>query len=302
MRLTVFATALGSAVALVGFAGAANASATIDLIWIDSGTDFHEYMVESSAASLQVILTAGPRGVEAANVSVDYTEASSAFALLGFSSTPGGPLPFSLGEPIDTGSRIENISSASLPPSVGSGLAAGQSHQLGTVTLHKIATFDGDLLIQSDANGLFDGLSNLDGNDISATTAFNSAVLSNIVIDCFCDFAISINKLRGGSPTVTVNETKDITAKARIPKGTAPSDMTGNAMLRIDAIDGMKVIDSQFSGPIQLVVGKGGQGDTLTMNINQCDSGSIDFIATFTGPDACGRPCDASKKITKTCE
>ena len=40
MRLTVFAAAaVGSAVALVGFAGAANASATIDLIWADTGTN-----------------------------------------------------------------------------------------------------------------------------------------------------------------------------------------------------------------------------------------------------------------------
>jgi hypothetical protein len=301
MRLTVFAAAVVSAVALVGFTGVAHSSATIDLIWADSGTNFHEYMGESSATTLQVILTAGPNGVESAAVSVDYTEASAAFALLGFSNTPGGPLPFSLGEPIDTGSRIETISSASIPPSLGSGLAAGQSHQLGTFTFHKIATFDDYLQIRSDANSLFDGLYDLDGNDISTTTALNSAVLSNIVIDCFCDFAISINKLRGGSPTVTVDETKDITAKARIPKGTAPSDMTGDAMLRIDAIDGIEVIDSQFSGPIRLVVGKGGQGDTLTMNINQCYSGSIDFIATFTGPDACGRPCDASRRITKTC-
>ncbi len=35
MKLTIFAAVVGSVAALVGFAGAANASATIDLIWID---------------------------------------------------------------------------------------------------------------------------------------------------------------------------------------------------------------------------------------------------------------------------
>ena len=39
MRLTVFAAAVGSVVTLVGFAGAANASATIDLIWAATGTN-----------------------------------------------------------------------------------------------------------------------------------------------------------------------------------------------------------------------------------------------------------------------
>ena len=39
MRSTVFAAAASSVAALVGFAGAANASATIDLIWADTGTD-----------------------------------------------------------------------------------------------------------------------------------------------------------------------------------------------------------------------------------------------------------------------
>jgi hypothetical protein len=37
MRLTVFAAAVGSVLALAGFAGAANASATIDLIWASLG-------------------------------------------------------------------------------------------------------------------------------------------------------------------------------------------------------------------------------------------------------------------------
>ena len=48
MRLTVFAAAaVGSLVALVGFAGAANASATIDLIWADTGGGAIENLIET---------------------------------------------------------------------------------------------------------------------------------------------------------------------------------------------------------------------------------------------------------------
>ena len=117
-----------------------------------------------------------------------------------------------------------------------------------------------------------------------------------------CNFSIEINALRGGSPTVTVNTTKNITAKARIQKGTATPDTTIDTRLQIDAVDGTQVIDSQLSGPIQLVVGKGGQGDTLTMNIDQCNSGSIDFVATFFGTNADGVLCEARRSITKTCK
>ena len=57
------AVAIGSVVALVGFAGAANASATIDLIWTATGTDTSPIDVQvSSNITLEVILTAGPGG------------------------------------------------------------------------------------------------------------------------------------------------------------------------------------------------------------------------------------------------
>ncbi|MCH7644319.1 MAG: hypothetical protein IH974_05730, partial [Myxococcales bacterium] len=117
MRLTVLAAAaVGSAVALVGFAGAANASATVDLIWAKNGTDQISAVNLSSAITLQVILTAGPNGSYGAGVSVDYNATAGKLVVLGFSSTPSDPegdnlLPLQLGEPIDTGTRIENINS-----------------------------------------------------------------------------------------------------------------------------------------------------------------------------------------------
>ena len=63
-----FVAALGSAVALVGFAGAANATIVIDLIWADTGTsrigdpDTSVEVGAGSSITLNVILTAGPNG------------------------------------------------------------------------------------------------------------------------------------------------------------------------------------------------------------------------------------------------
>jgi len=305
MRSTGIAAAtLGSAVALVGFSGGANASATIDLIWADTGTNEISDVNLSSQITLQVILTAGPNGSSGGAVSVDYSDVLGSLQVIGYMSTPGGTLYVEFEQLTDTGTRIETISSW-WPgvPWVGSGLFPGQSHQLGTVTFHKIVPLHSGrrLEIRSDANGPFDFFSDINANEITATTTFNSAYL----IDgdpCVCDFVIDINALRGGSPTVTVGSTKDITAKARIAKGSAPPDTTVNTTLRIDAIDGSEVIDSQSSGPIQLSVGKGGDGDKLTMNINQCNSGSIFFEARFSVPDAVCSYCDRVRSITKTCK
>ncbi len=131
MRLTVFAAAASSVVALVGFAGAANASATIDLIWADTGTDTITNVNSSSAITLQVILTAGPNGSQGAVVSVDYSAALGTLSVLGFASTPGGALPLTVCGPVDTGSRIECINSIALPPFfIGTGVALGTSVSL----------------------------------------------------------------------------------------------------------------------------------------------------------------------------
>jgi hypothetical protein len=119
-----------------------------------------------------------------------------------------------------------------------------------------------------------------------------------------CDFSIEINALRGGSPTTPfgANATKDITAKARIAKGSAVDGTTIVTQLRIQAIDGGQVIDTKLSYPITLGVGKGGQGDKLRMDIPQCNSGSIDFTARFIGKDDDGDDCSAERTITKTCK
>jgi hypothetical protein len=115
-----------------------------------------------------------------------------------------------------------------------------------------------------------------------------------------CEFTIEINALRGGSPTVTVNSNKNITAKARIAKGSAPDGTVVDTTLTIEAIDGGVVIDTQVSTPIRLGVGKGGKGDKLGMSIPQCTNpaGVIVFEATFQGIE---NPfCIATERITKT--
>ena len=112
-----------------------------------------------------------------------------------------------------------------------------------------------------------------------------------------CDVTIEINALRGGSPTVNVPGTKNITAKARIQKGTGPADQTlDNTSLIIEArdcgllspldclLDGATLVNTQISPKLlTLILGRGGQGDKLTMTVNECVSGFIDFFATFTG-------------------
>ncbi|MBW2577014.1 MAG: PEP-CTERM sorting domain-containing protein [Deltaproteobacteria bacterium] len=177
-----FAAAVASAVALVGFAGIASASATIDLIWAGTGTDTTDTVADSSSITLQVILTAGPAGSQGAGVSVDYSGALPGVTVTTFAATIGGPLPLLLGTPADTGSRVENVNSASFPPYVGTGLtAAGMSHQLGTVTFHKSADLgNGTFELRSDANGPTDDVLNLAGGVITSTTTFNSAFLINV--------------------------------------------------------------------------------------------------------------------------
>jgi hypothetical protein len=118
-----------------------------------------------------------------------------------------------------------------------------------------------------------------------------------------CDFEIEINALRGGSPTVSPGGTKDITAKARIAKGTALDGTTIDVQLRVETIYNGSVFDSQTAGrTIRLGIGKGGQGDKLTMNVPQCSAGSfVAFEATFFGVDGDGDECKATSRITKSC-
>jgi hypothetical protein len=116
-----------------------------------------------------------------------------------------------------------------------------------------------------------------------------------------CDFAIEVNSLRAGSPTATVGGTKDVTARARIAKGTAVEGTVIDTNLTIEVFDGTTVISSKSTGPIRLGVGKGGKGAKLTMSIPRCNSGAVTFQATFRGVDDDDDECIASRRISRAC-
>jgi hypothetical protein len=181
-----FAAAVGSVVALVGFAGAANASATIDLIW--AGTDpptnqiggFNDPLAPSANITLQVILHGSPAGALGSGVSVDYSGALPSLAVTDFKSTPKAPyLPGDLGTTINTGGRIVNLNAMALPSaSLGIGLPPGLSAQLGTVTFHNTGSPTGTFEIRPDANSRTDGVLNSKGKNIAHTTRYNSAFVT----------------------------------------------------------------------------------------------------------------------------
>jgi hypothetical protein len=172
-----------SLVALAGFAGSANASATIDLFWNANGTDTISSVAASSSIRLDVILTAGANGSAGGGVSIDYSElvASGDFVVTGFQSFQGVPLPTFLIAPSDSGTTIDTLSAAAPAACVsGCGLtggAPGQSYLLGTVTFHNVTGVVGSFTVDSFLGGL-DGISDGDWNPIAPN--LNSATVSSV--------------------------------------------------------------------------------------------------------------------------
>jgi hypothetical protein len=322
---------MGGAVALAGFAGAANASATVDLIWIDNtdtactddgrrdcprlGTTISSVAVTDNI-TLGVIITAGPGGVAGGGVSVNYEDAMPMLSVLGFQSLtttlPLMYLPMHLGTTTNQSPYIDNIN-ATIGPDNGIGLPAGQSAYLGTVTFHEDIAVNGtfEFSVGTDGPGGTDGVIDSFGNDVAATTAFNSAYLINVAgIPHGCTdsqgnwMEIEVNALRAGGRTVRAgpNQTVDVTAKARILKGTALPGTTIDTTLTIEALDGTGVIGTKSTGPITLGVGKGGKGAKLAVDTEQCVGGSIEFVATFFGVDAEGDLCEGKRHLRKECK
>jgi hypothetical protein len=211
-----FAVAMGSLVALAGFAGVANASSTIDLVWIDVseltsagapgqcltparrdcpiigstiGVSPSTVLV-SDSITLGVIITAGSLGTSGGGLSVDYTEAIPATAVTGFRSLLSKKpvnwyLPLTLGTTTDTGAFIDNINAgASIALGNGFGLPAGASTYLGTVTFHQDVLVNGTFEITAGVNGP-GGTDGLLDNDPTTPlplvgAVFNSALLINV--------------------------------------------------------------------------------------------------------------------------
>jgi len=347
MRLTALATAaLGSVAALLGFSGAAHASATVDLIWIDvsqtnaagnpiclqpanrncapdprspDGGLTISGLAVSDSITLGVILTAGPNGSIGGGVSVNYADALPELGVTAFKSLtttqPLAYLPLNLGSTTIQTPYINNINAASAPPlGQGIGLPAGVSAYLGTVSFHKNLVGNGtfEIIVGTDGPGGTDNVLDGVGNTITGTTTFNSAyVIDSSGEPPRCDdgagtpvdMEIEVNALRGGAKTVSAgpNQSRDVTAKARILKGTAVAGTTIDTTLVIQAEDAMGVMDTKTSFPITLGVGKGGQGDKLNMAIPRCIGGFVSFHATFFGTDHNGDLCEGERRISKAC-
>ena len=119
----------------------------------------------------------------------------------------------------------------------------------------------------------------------------------------FGRYFIEVNALRAGAKTVVTspNDTTKVTAKARIPKGTAESTTTIVTTLTIEAFDGAVLIGQGSVENITLEVGKGGKGASINVATESCVHGFIKFIATFRGLDAENRPCVRARELRKAC-
>jgi hypothetical protein len=263
-----------------------------------------------------VLVTAGPGGLLGAGVSVDYSGGLPILSVVDFGSlaTPEF-LPEHLGSTTNQPPFINNINAVAIPfADLGIGLSPGQTAYLGTVSFHKYTSMNGvfEIAVGVDGPGGTDGVVRLgDFADITATTTFNNAFAVDIIGDpptCTdpqgFSMVIEVNALRAGGKMVQVGpgQTVDVTAKARILKGTAVPGTTLDMTLRIEAVDGTGVVDTETSDPITLGVGKGGKGDKLTLDATRCDGGYITFVATFYGVDVDGDSCEGVRQLRKECK
>jgi hypothetical protein len=69
-------------------------------------------------------------------------------------------------------------------------------------------------------------------------------------------------------------------------------------------VDGTTVIGTNSTAfeAVQLEVGKGGNGAKLAVDVPQCISGYIEFVATFSGTDENGDECVGERELRKVCK
>jgi len=164
-------------VALVGFAGSANASATVDLLWAATGTNSITGVSTSSNIVLNVVLTAGANGSGGGGVSVDYSLIAGDFSVISALNYPAAPLSQSFGAPVITATQVQSIQAFAFPgPTF---LAAGQSFLMGTITFHVDSVPLGTLSISSVIVGT-DALSDGNFSDITGASIFNSAQVNPV--------------------------------------------------------------------------------------------------------------------------
>jgi len=174
---TVLVGMVGGLIALVGLAGTANASATVDLIWQSTGTDTISGLAISDSITLDVVITAGALGSNGGQVSIDYSLAVGSLTVTGFSNeAPGFWFMNPNGPPTDPGDDIiHSINAGSICGSFGTCLADTESHSIGTVTFRVDALGGGSLEIVpflSIADG--DGVGTANPPPLSANPSFSS--------------------------------------------------------------------------------------------------------------------------------
>lgn len=187
---TVLIGMVSGVIALVGLAGNANASATVDLIWQSTGTDTISGLTISDVITLDIMLTAGALGSNGASVSVDFSSLAGVMTVTGFSNTLDGFWGFSpVGVPTNPGDGIiHHLNAGSLCGVVGGCLGdptlwgdppgpGVTTARIGTVTFRVDALPGGSLGILV---GLFDpadGVPNAVGGNANPSFSSGFAVV-----------------------------------------------------------------------------------------------------------------------------
>ena len=157
-------------IALVGLAGTANASATVDLIWQSTGTGTISGLAVSDTITLDIMLTAGALGSNGGSVSIDFSAVSGFLSVIGYSNAPVGGANFwaipIAGAPTNPGDGIiHHVNAGSICGVLGSCLVDTQSETLGTVTFNVTVVPVGTLAILVGTFDLADGVGNAVGGN-----------------------------------------------------------------------------------------------------------------------------------------
>ncbi len=176
---TVLVGMVSGLIALVGLAGTANASATVELIWQSTGDDTISGLAVSDLITLDIVLTAGTDGSNGGSVSIDFSALAGVMTVWSYSNAPTGGINYwglsIVGLPTNPGDGIiHHINAGSICFVLGSCLADTEFEIIGTVTFRVDVLPGGpDLEILV---GLFDGADGV-GNAIggSASPTFSSS-------------------------------------------------------------------------------------------------------------------------------
>jgi hypothetical protein len=138
-------------VALMGFAGSASASATIDLIWAATGTsNISGAQATSANIVLNVVLTAGPLGSIGGGLTVDYSTMLGEFAYVSSANTPSSLPIFSSNDPIN--GWVLDVGWGTFIPTA---MVPGATQLLGAITFDSLPAYaGGPLTVTSFIRGL----------------------------------------------------------------------------------------------------------------------------------------------------